>query len=289
MLHLPAALTAYYTVLAALLGLVMGSFLNCFAYRYGVSSKLDTAESGLSDVSHTHDKSKKNESVLRGRSKCALCGHTLSSRELVPVFSWLFQKGRCRHCGGKISPLYIVAELVCGALFVSVPLHFGFSLEAIKYLVFVSLLFTAAFCDLHSGLIPDRLILIGAVTAFGFAFFSPDGIVRALINTAIGGFSVSLPLFIFVLIFDKIKKRETMGGGDIKLMFMIGLFFDWKLNILIIILACLLGLLFTLFNKKEGSGGERTFPFAPALTAAAWLTMLFGERVIDLYLGLFLF
>ena len=265
MLELSAALTAYFIFIAALLGLVMGSFLNCFAYRYT-----------------------NKESVLRGRSKCALCGHALGSRDLVPVFSWLFLKGKCRYCGGKISPRYVAAELVCAVFYVSVLLRFGISVSILKYMIFVTLLFAAATTDLYCGLIPDRVVIIGIVTAFGFVFLPPEGIVRSLITTTIGGFSVALPLLLCVLIFDKIMKRETMGGGDIKLMFMIGLFFDWKLNILIIILACILGLLFTLLQRKKSSGGEKAFPFAPALCTAAWLTMLFGDRLLGWYLRLFL-
>ena len=264
MLELTAALTAYFILLAAVLGLVMGSFLNCFAYRYS-----------------------NNESVIRGRSKCALCGHALGSRDLVPVFSWLFLKGRCRFCGEKISPRYVAAELVCAALYVSVLLRFGLGVPALKYLVFVTLLFTAASADLYCGLIPDRLVIIGIITALAAVFFAPEGAVSALISTAIGGFSIALPLLICVLVFDRVKKRETMGGGDIKLMFMIGLFFDWKLNVLIIILACILGIVFAVFRQKNSSGGERAFPFAPALCSAAWLVMLFGEGLLGWYLRLF--
>ncbi len=256
-------LAAYVIVIAALLGLVMGSFLNCFALRYA-----------------------NGEKVSKGRSHCATCGHTLSGADLIPVFSWLFLKGKCRYCGEKISFRYILAEIICAVMYVSVVLRFDISVETLKYLILVSLLFAVAMTDFYCRLIPDRLIIIGTVAAFTSAFFSESGILSGLLWTLIGGLSISLPLLIVVLVFDKVMNRETMGGGDIKLMFMIGLFFDWKLNILIIISACIIGIIWSVPAKRLEKG-DSTFSFGPALSAAAWLIMLCGQPVMDWYLGFF--
>lgn len=266
--ELSAAMTAYIIIIAAILGLCMGSFLNCFAYRY---------------INH--------ESVLKGRSHCALCGHDLKAPDLVPVFSWLFLRGRCRYCGERISPRYVLAELICAAAYVSVFLRFGLSVDTAKYLILVSLLFTASFADIHGGLIPDRLVIIGGVSAFAFAFFPAEGTIPAsLLSTLLGGLSIALPVLLIVLALDKLLGRETMGGGDIKLMFLIGLHFDWKLNILILILACVIGLVFAFIKRSEMDSREEAggFSFGPALALAAWLVMLWGEPVIDWYLGFFI-
>ncbi len=272
--ELTAAMTAYIIFIAALLGLVMGSFLNCFAYRYA-----------------------NGESVLKGRSHCALCGHELSALDLVPIFSWLFLKGRCRYCGEKISFRYIVSELVLALAYVSVFLRFGLTLEALQFAILLSLLFTAAMTDIYCGLIPDRLVIIGAVCAFGFsAFFgygSENGIWMSLLWTLINGLSVSLPLLLIVLAYEKISGKTAMGGGDIKLMFTIGLFFDWKLNIIILILACIIGIIFALVKRpdktdEEMHGQQGAFSFGPALALSAWIVMLWGQLVLDWYLGFFI-
>jgi len=268
MSQISTGLTAYIYTLTAILGLAMGSFLNCFAYRY------------------IHQ-----ESVMKGRSHCALCGHTLGALDLIPIFSWLFLKGKCRYCGEKISARYVLAELICALAYVSVVFRFGLTTDAVKYLIFASLLFAAAFTDIHGGLIPDRLIIIGIVCAFVFALFPESGTIPAsLFSTLINGLSVALPLLITVLVFDKVMKKETMGGGDIKLMFLIGLYFDWKLNILILILACVIGLIFVLLRRPTGEnhGQVGAFSFGPALALSAWIVMLWGQNMLRWYLGLFL-
>lgn len=266
--ELPAAMTAYIIFIAALLGLCMGSFLNCFAYRYI-----------------------KQESVLKGRSRCALCGHELGALDLVPALSWLLLRGRCRYCGGRISPRYIMAEFICALVYVSIVLLCGFSLDTLKYLILASLLFAAAFSDIHGGLIPDRLIIIGTVSAFAFALFPGVGgsVPLSLLRTLINGLSIALPVLVIVLLFDKLMKKETMGGGDIKLMFLIGLHFDWKLNILILIAACIIGLVFAFIRPPsvEKHGADGAFSFGPALALAAWAVFLWGQPAIDWYLGLF--
>lgn len=269
MLHLSAGMTVYFIFITALLGLAMGSFLNCFAYRYA-----------------------SGESVLKGRSHCGLCGHTLSFPDLVPVFSWLFLRGKCRYCGEKIPVRYPLTELICAAVYVLVLLRFDVSLEALQYLLLMSLLFTAAVTDLYSGLIPDRLIVIGAVGALAFTLFPwPEDVFGALLRLVINGLSVSLPLLLLVLLYDKLTKKESMGGGDIKLMFLIGLYFDWTLNLLILILACVLGIAFALIRRpkeNEKHGQKGAFSFGPALAVSAWLVMLFGETALNWYLGFFI-
>lgn len=259
--ELTTGLSVYIVFLAAALGLCMGSFLNCFAYRYA-----------------------SGESVIRGRSHCASCGHTLGLPDLIPAVSYIRLRGRCRYCGEKLSPQYLLSELVCAALYVSALLRFGLTLEALGYLILLSLLFAATMTDITCRLIPDRLIVIGTMLAFALCFLKED-IPRALLVTLINGLSVALPLLLIVLLFDKISGKESMGGGDIKLIFLVGLYFDWKLNILILILACILGLVIAGISRV---GKGREFAFGPAISGAAWLVMLFGEPLLGWYIDLIL-
>lgn len=263
MLTLSTGLTVYILTVTAALGLVMGSFLNCYAWRLA-----------------------NGESILRGRSHCTACGKALGPADLVPVFSYLFLRGRCRHCGAKISPRYPATELLCAVVFVSVVLRYDVTPRALTLLLLCAILLTASLVDLESGIIPDRLILAGIGVFLIFSFFEDGPVLETLGRGLFGALAVTLPLLLLVLLADKVLKRDTMGGGDIKLIFMIGLFFDWQQNLLLLIAACILGLLLALILGKARPNTQ--FPFGPALAGAAWLVMLFGRPVLDWYLSLFL-
>lgn len=251
-----AALVALFAVLGA----VMGSFLNCAAYRL---------------VHH--------EPVARGRSHCAVCGHTLGPLDLVPVFSWLFLKGRCRYCGEKVSPRYLAAELLLALLYVSVLLRFGLSWETARFLLLLSVVFAGALVDLSDGWIPDRFLLIGAAGYFPLAWLSGGG--ELILQGLIGAVCLFLPLLAVVLVMDKVMKTETMGGGDLKLFALLGLYFGWKQGLLLILLACVVGLVMIALMGRLKKKTQT--PFGPALFLSAWAVALVGEAVIHWYTGLF--
>lgn len=259
MLHLTPGLTAYILFVTLLLGLCVGSFLNCMAWRL---------------VHH--------ESVWKGRSHCARCGHTLSALDLIPVVSYACLKGRCRYCGEKISPRYPAAELLCGAVFVSLVSRYGLGWEAGRLLLLSCVLLVAALTDLESMEIPDRLHAAAILIWLAFLPLAPVPLDEALFG-ALGAFGVAGPLLLIVLLADKALGRESMGGGDLKLLFVTGLYFGWAGTLLLLILACLLGLIFAALARAGG----REFPFAPSICAAAWLVMLAGQPIVDWYLGLF--
>ena len=126
MLYLTPFITAYCVFLAALTGSCMGSFLNCMAWR----------------IVH-------GESVMKGRSHCDKCGHVLGAADLVPIFSYLFHKGRCRYCGAALSKCHLIAEVLAAVVFVSILLKFNISLQALKYLIFACVLLAA--CKRDAG------------------------------------------------------------------------------------------------------------------------------------------
>lgn len=299
MLFSTPLITVYSLTLMTLIGLVSGSFLNCAAIRIVTGEKFAT-----------------------GRSHCMSCGHVLSPLDLVPLFSWLFLRGKCRYCGKKISFRYPLSELITAAVFVSLLLRYDFSLRFLELLLLSAILLCASFADLEGYIIPNRLIL-GAI-AVRIVFVLIRGLVTEkgtlgtlALQSIIGGFSVALPLFILALIMDKVLKKESMGGGDIKLMFCIGLYFDWKINILIMLIACVLGIVFgiialSLRIKKQtqaeekakaasaenpdnpgpndtdtGTEIQKIFPFGPSIACAAWICMLCGEAILSAYMGLF--
>lgn len=255
-----SALTAYILCIAALFGAAMGSFVNCASARLG-----------------------SGESVLKGRSHCPACGHVLGAIDLIPVAGYLLLRGRCRYCGARIAPRCLVTELLGAAACVSLVLCYGVTLQAAAYAAMLFMLLAAALVDLDTGLIPDRLILMGIGAFLVYALFQKP-VLPALLRGLLGGFAASVPLLLFVLLADRLMGRETMGGGDIKLFFMAGLYFDWQRAILLLIFSCLCGIAFAVYAKKK-RGAE--FPFGPGIAAGAFTTALFGAPLLNWYLGLF--
>lgn len=265
MLNVSPAVTAYLVFLFAVLGLVAGSFCNAWAWR----------------IAH-------GESIARGRSHCARCGHVLGGRDLVPLFSFLLLKGRCRYCGAPISPRYPAVELLSAAFFVSVLLRYDLlaPLVTLRWLLLGCLLLVIALADAETQEIPDRLLL-GILLLFALVPLESGwaGVKSGLL----GAVAVSVPLLLFVLAADRVTGRETMGGGDIKLFFVLGLHFGAPLTLLTLIVACLLGAAFGLAAQRGHKPGRpsRPFPFGPAIAAAAWLVLLWGAPLLHWYLGLF--
>ncbi len=254
MLFLSPFFTAYILCIAALLGLALGSFCSAWAWRIV-----------------------RGESIVRGRSRCAACGRVLAPKDLIPLLSWLALRGRCRCCGEPISPRYPAAELVSGAYYVSVLLRYGLTIDALRLLILGSLLLTASLVDLDAMELPDGLLAAAALSAL---LRLPGGWRSALL----GALAVAGPLLLLVLVADALAGRETMGGGDVKLVALLGLHFGPAQTLLLLILACALGLLLGAVWKKTGGA---LLPFGPALSLAAWLTALAGGPLMDWYLSLF--
>ena len=261
MLYTTPFITCYFVFLALLLGACMGSFLNCMAWR----------------IVH-------NESVSKGRSHCDICGHVLGIGDLIPVVSYLMHRGRCRYCGAKLSPVHVIAEIISAVLFAAVLLKFDISLQALEYVLFVCLLMACSFADLEGRIIPDRFIIAGLFVRIGFFVILNDP-VRVALDDLIGGVGIAGLLLLVVLVFEKIKGVEAMGGGDIKLIFMTGIFLGWKVNLLCLLIACIIGIVFGLVFRYDNK--DRAFPWGPSIALAAVICMLFGNEAIELYMGLF--
>ena len=265
MLYLSPAITAYCCFLALLLGACMGSFLNCMASR------------------RVH-----GQSALRGRSHCDACGHTLAPRDLIPVLSYLLSKGRCRYCGAKLSPRHLWAEVCTSLTFLLLLLRYDISLQMLQALLLACVLLACAFADLEGYIIPDRYVLVGVVLRIPFFFLLPD-LKGQLLSAALGGLAVGGGLLLVVLLYEKLRRVDAMGGGDLKLLFLTGLYLGWLENLLCLLLACLLGIVFGLATQKRRAARENAhlIPWGPSIAAAAILTLLFGDAVTSAYVSLF--
>ena len=242
-------LTAYCLILAFLLGSVFGSFLNCVSDRI---------------IAH--------EKWWTGRSRCDVCGHTLGFLDLFPVFSYLFLKGRCRYCGARLSPAYVISEAGLGVLFVILTaVHGSLDLMLLRDLGFTACLYGLSLSDLKSYEIPDGFILFGIVWWFLFSF-NVKGI--------LAGVTIAGSILILSMIMDRVLKKESMGGGDIKLFFVVGLYLGFYGSLFNLILACVLGLLLVVILKKD------RIPFGPAIALATYVSLLYGPQVVNWYIGL---
>ncbi len=260
MLYLFPPLTVCLTVLALTLGAVMGSFLNCAAWRL------------------VH-----GESALRGRSHCALCGHALGALDLIPILSFLALRGKCRYCGKPISPRYPAVEAVSAAVYCTLLLRFDISWQCLRLIFLMSLLLFGALVDLEDGWIPDRVSVIAAVGFIPLALL--EGGWRLLLSGVISGAAMLLALLAVVLLMDKIMKTEVMGGGDLKLFAVLGLYFGWQQGIFLVLVSCIMGLAaMALLGRLKRRTQTR---FAPVLYLSAWITALAGGPVVNWYLGLF--
>ena len=258
MLHTSPILTGYILILTVLLGVVMGSFCNAWAWR----------------LAH-------GESIATGRSHCAVCGHQLSARDLIPLVSWLSLHGKCRYCGEPISARYPAVELISAAYYVSVVLRYDMSWSALRFLLIGSLLLTAALVDLDQMELPDGLLMASAFLA---VLRVPEEGLAGLAHALMGAAAASVPLLLLVLLADRLMGRETMGGGDIKLMAVFGLHVGAFCSLFLLIAGCLVGLVFAIVTQK-GKGNE--FPFGPSLVLAGWITVLAGQPFLNWYLSLF--
>lgn len=250
-------MTVYFAVVSFILGSVFGSFINCFAWRI------------------TH-----HESILKGRSHCAVCGHTLGALDLVPIFSWLLLKGKCRYCGEKISPRYMLTELFLGTAFLLCFLVVGFSWETLRLMALSVALLGLSLVDLEIQEIPNGFIIYGIALWAVTLPLLPEPI-KALWQGLLSGFLIGGGILLISLIMDKVLKKESLGGGDVKLLFMVSLYMSPLAALFNMVLACVLGLLFVAALKRE------KIPFGPSISLASFVTILVGEKFAAWYLGLF--
>lgn len=254
MLHLSPIIDGYIMTVTVLLGCVIGSFLNCMAWRL------------------VH-----GEPITKGRSHCTFCGHPLGMMDLIPVFSWIFLRGKCRYCGKKISPRYMISELLCGVLYGTIVWRYDVSMEALRMLWLLSLLLAASLVDWEDGWIPDRFLIAGVVGGIPLGFLS--GGVSLLREGIVGAAALFFPMMGLIFLAERLMKTEAMGGGDLKLIALLGFYFGWQKGLLLLFLSSVIGLM-----MAYGRGKKASIPFGPALALAAWMTALWGDLFLEWYM-----
>ena len=188
---LPTFTVVYLYVVTAGFGLIMGSALNCLSGRIVSGQKWAGKE----------------------RSACPVCGHTLAAKDLVPLFSWLFLKGKCRYCGARVSVRYPLTELLLSVCYMSLMWVSGLTLHTVSLMVLCSCLFCLSLVDLDIQIIPHRFLLIPAVVRIAELLW--EGGFSALLGPVLTGLGLGGSVLVLSLIMDKVLKKDTRGGGDI--------------------------------------------------------------------------
>ncbi len=227
------------------------------------------------------DRLPKDESVLKGRSYCEKCKKKLGAFDLIPLLSFIFLSGRCRYCKAPLSFYYPVIELTTGILFVLCYIfqffpQSGISLrETIFSLFIVSSLIVVFFTDLKYGIIPDKIIYPAIVISLLFIILNTKYLI---LNTSLS----ALGAFLFFLLLFLITRGRGMGFGDVKLVFLMGLFLGFPKIIIALYLAFLTGalvsIILVIWGKKKLKGG--TVPFGPFLVLGTLISFFFGNQVL---------
>jgi leader peptidase (prepilin peptidase)/N-methyltransferase len=219
------------------------------------------------------------ESIISPPSKCPGCGHGIQVRDNIPILGWIILRGRCRNCKEPISVMYPLVELLVGLVWAGSVWHYGLGWTAAQAAVFGTLLLGIGLTDARTYIIPDEFSLGGL--GLGLALSIPGG--WESIQVALIGAAVGFGLLYAVAWLGEIAfKKEAMGGGDIKMMAMVGAFVGWPGVIITIFGGALLGtIIFVPISWKTG----KLVPFGVFLACAGALVFVFQDQIIAWYLG----
>ena len=244
-------------------GLCVGSFLNVCIHRF-----------------------LRGESIVTPRSYCPACRKPIAWYDNIPLLSFVILGGKCRKCGLPISPRYFFIELLTGLSFVGSVHYFGWTAEGAASIVLLTFLLGMSATDLEERIIPDEMslpaIVIGLLFSASFPMLQHEtnhwqGFLQSVFGTVIGGGTIYASGVFGEFLF----KKESMGGGDVKLMAAVGAFLGWKEVILVFFLAPILALpigLYMKFKKKEDY-----IPYGPFLSLAGIIILFFGDFLIRMF------
>jgi len=274
-----------FVVLAVVLGLIVGSFLNVVIYRLPLMMEREwRAQCAELLDQPVPDADQPVFNLWTPRSCCPHCGHLITAVENIPLLSFIRQRGRCAHCQAAISGQYPLVEAVGGLLAGVVAWKLGFGGPALAALLFTWTLLAASVIDFKRQLLPDDLTL--PLLWLGLAVALWGGPFADLPSAVIGAMAGYLSLWTVYQAFRLMTGREGMGHGDFKLLAALGAWAGWQSLIAIVLLSSLVGavvgLALILFRGHDRSV---PMPFGPFLAAAGWIVLLWGEGINRLWLG----
>ena len=303
LLFFAAAGNVFPTAVAAIVGLVIGSFLNVVIHRiprmmqresddYLAAESEDreealrlgspiTAISYQSSVPLPHAE---QYNLVLPRSACPVCKHQITALENIPVLSYLFLRGKCSECGTPISLRYPAVELLTAALSAFLIWHFGSGWLGLSTLLFAYLLIAMTFIDADTQFLPDSLTY---PLLWCGLLINVQGLIVPLNDAVIGAVAGYLFLWAVNWLFKLVRKMDGMGNGDFKLLAALGAWLGWKMLPIIVLLSALVGSVIgisLILAAKQGR--NTTIPFGPYLAGAGVIALLFGNEILQTYLRL---
>lgn len=243
-----------YIIYMFVIGTIMGSFFNVIGHRLS-----------------------KNESAIKPRSHCEFCGHTLAWYELIPIVSFLIQGGKCRKCRSKLSWWYPLIEIITGLFFVGCYLYYGFTYDLLLALIISSVLIITCISDFNYLVILDEVLVVSSLAAL-VVIFLKDGF-NGLIISLLSGLLMFFFMLMVKIVGDKAFKRESLGGGDIKLSLFIGLVLGYKLSFINLVLASFLALPVAFYYLVKLK--DREVPFGPFLIISTFIIYIFSTQILE--------
>lgn len=234
-------------------GCVFGSFYNVVGYR--LPNKM---------------------SIAFPSSHCTNCNHKLRFYELIPIISYIFLRGKCKNCKKKVSVIYPVFEFITGLLFLLSYIVFGLNIKFFISITFISILIIITISDIRYYIIPDEVLLVGVIlivlelliNSFSNNINLFNGVLMPILNGA-GSFAI---LYLFKILGDALFKKESLGGGDIKLMFLIGIMLGFDMSIVAIFIASFIALPLSIISLAKNN--NNVLPFGPYLSLASIIILL---------------
>jgi len=275
--------TPIFVAFVVLFSLFVGSFLNVVIHRLPIMLEREW-EDEAAEIRGEEPPPRDRFNLATPRSRCPHCGTQVSSIDNIPVLSFLFLRGKCRHCSASIGIRYPVVEALTAALSGFAAWHFGYGAAAFGAIIFVWALVALTFIDLDTQLLPDNitlpLIWIGLL-------FNLDATYAPLNDAVIGAVAGYMSLWLIFQLFRLVTGKEGMGFGDFKLLAAVGAWLGWQMLPVTILLSsvvgAIVGISLIVFSKH---GRDNPIPFGPYLAAAGLLAMFFGADINRQYLGL---
>lgn len=251
-------------------GLIIGSFVNVIIFRIP-----------------------QGKSIVSPSSACVNCGSKLTPLDLVPILSYVLLRGKCRHCGIRISPRYPLVELITAAIYVTLLYKYGLSVPFLAFAFLMTILIAIFFIDIDHRIIPNGLVLIamaGCLPLFVYNIFRPMPEVFGDSKwwTPLAGLLPGSGFLLLVAILGSViyKTEDAMGMGDVKLMAPIGMFLGWKLCLIALFISVVLGGVISILLMVTGMKKRKdTVAFGPFIVIGAFTSILWGWDLLSWYMG----
>lgn len=251
----------YILIIVALMGLLIGSFLNVCIYRIP-----------------------RGESISFPPSHCFACEHNLKPKDLFPLFSYTFLKGKCRYCGEKISIQYPLIETLNSLVYLLLFAHFGLTVEFLFFAILASTSIAISVIDYYHQIIPNKLVLFTLIIGIIYKttlYITTDEKLFTVLKSSILGFLIGGGFYFFIFIVT----NGNMGGGDIKLMAALGVWLGTRDTVLTMLLTFMIGAIISVFLLATKIKSRKdAIPFGPFIILGTFLTILYKTQIIDLYL-----